>query len=372
MGKLSGFLGKKLTQLKAGSEAVVAGLNNIMFSKNNKYSAYDADLPHKLRHQNHPVCPSASDLSSGDYPFDPSAFQLEANEEGVLVLKRTSGYSAEYHKQGQEQLASANPLGIVSLGEGDQPEIAELEGDTLPERKEKQWYTSLQGGPFLARPNLVDNFSQPSTSSPPHSKESLVLDPDINTWPPSMQGPGSPYLQVPLPSSTSVARLRPIVPTKDQAARVIKRKPVPKPSLPERYSRNKPLPELPSDQRRHSHKPSFRKRIENFVGRPMPSLESSADRISFHAAAGKDILCIFAEIDPVAPGFTNKVVAKVLRGRSKESGDSRRTNSFERAADLADPVERLRELRETVKLDRMFVQISEPLLHMGEPFKISF
>ena len=372
MGKFSSFLERKMTQLKAGSEAMVASLDNIIFTKSNQEPVYDPDLPHKIRHQHHPVCSSASELSSGEFPFDPSAFELQADEDGVLVLKRTSGYSTEYHRHAKEQLAAPNPLGTIKLEDGDPPEVAELEGDTSHERKENQWYTSLQGRPFLARPNLVDNLSQPSSSSLSRSNEALVLDPDHYAWPPNMQGPGSPYLQVPRPSSTFVARLDTVVPPKGQAGTVIKRKPVPKPRLRESYLQKKPLPELPTDQQRHSNTRSFRERIENFVGRPLSSLNDSPDRISFHASAGKDILCIFAEIDPLAPGFTNKVVAKVLRGRSKKSGDLRRSDASEREADHPEPVERLRELRESVKRERMFVHISEPLLHMGDPFKITF
>ncbi|MCJ1381992.1 hypothetical protein MMC17_005104 [Xylographa soralifera] len=343
-----------------------------MFSKNNQGPVYDPNLPHHLRHQNHPLCPSASELSSGEFPFDPSAFELQADDDGVLVLKRTSGYSTEYHQHAKEQLASPNPLGTILLGEGDQPAIAELEGDISHERKENEWYTSLQGRPFLARPNLVDNLSQPGISSLSRSNESLVLDPDNYAWPPNMQGPGSPYLQVPRSASGSVARRDPMVSHKGQAGTVIKRKPVPKPPLRESYLQKKPLPELPSDHQRHSHTRSFRERIENFVGRPISSLNASTDRISFHASAGKDILCIFAEIDPIALGFTNKVVAKVMRGRSKKSADLRCSDFSERGAGHHEPAEQLRDLRETVKRERMFVHISEPLLHMGEPFKITF
>ncbi|MCJ1437241.1 hypothetical protein MMC27_006627 [Xylographa pallens] len=372
MGKFSNYFERKVSQLKAGSEAMVASLDNFMFSKNNQEPIYDPDLPHQLRHPHNPTCPSASELSSAEFPFDPSAFKFQADDDGVLVLKRTSGYSTEYHKHAKEQLAASNPLGIVSVGEGEHPEIAELEGDISHERKEGQWYTNPQGRHCLARPNLVDNLSQPSNLSLPRSDDSLVLDPDNYAWPPNMRGPGSPYLQVPRPSNISVARLEYMVPCKAQAVKVIKRKPVPKPRLRESYLQKKPLPGLPSDQQRHSDTRSFRERIENFVGRPISSLNGSVDQISFHASAGKDILCIIAEIDPVAAGFTNKVVAKVLRGRSKKCGDLRRLNSSEREPDHTAPVERLRQLRETVKRERMFVHISEPLLHMGEPFKITF
>ncbi|MCJ1293618.1 hypothetical protein MMC34_005173 [Xylographa carneopallida] len=373
MGKLLGFLERKLTQLKAGSETMVACLDNIISYKSNQDHVNDLDLPHKLRHQNEPLCSSASELSSAEFPFDPSAYELEADDDGVLVLKRTSGYSTEYHKHAKEQEAAPNPLGIISFGDSHPPEVAELEGDISHERKDSEQYTSIQGRPFRARPNSVDDLSQPSTSSLPHSTETLVLDPDHYAWPPILHGPGSPYLQAPRPSSTSVARLDHVIPPQLQAGPVIKRKPVPKPRLRASYLQKKPLPEIPSDRQRRSHTRSFRERIETFVGRPLSSLNTSADRISFHAAAGKDILCIFAEIDPAAPGFTNKVVAKILRGRSKQSGDLRHSNSSsKREADHAQPAERLRELRETVKRERMFLHISEPLLQMGEPFKITF
>ncbi|MCJ1421225.1 hypothetical protein MMC32_007587 [Xylographa parallela] len=351
---------------------MAASLDNFMFPKNNREPFYDPDLPHQLRHPHNPACPSASELSSAEFAFDPSAFEFQADEDGVMVLKRTSGYSTEYRKHATEQLAASNPLGIVSFGECQQPEIAELEGDTSHERKEGQWHTNLQSQPFLARAELVDSLSQPSTSSLPRSDDPLVLDPDNYAWPPHMQGPGSPYLQVPRPSSTSVARLEYMVPCKAQAVKVIKRKPVPKPRLRDSYLQKKPLPELPSDQQRHSDTRSFRERIENFVGRPISSLSASVDQISFHASTGKDILCIMAEIDPVAVGFTNKVVAKVLRAHSKKCEDLRRLTSSENEPDHTAPVERLQELRETVKRERMFVHISEPLLHMGEPFQITF
>ncbi|MCJ1393467.1 hypothetical protein MMC18_006342 [Xylographa bjoerkii] len=374
MGKFSSFLERKISQLKAGTEAMVASLEFIMSPGNKNVSdpVYHPDLPHRLRHQGHPACPSASELSSADFPFDPSGYELRADESGVLVLKRSSAYSQDYRNHANEQLAAPNLLGIVSLGEGDQPEVAELEGDSPHEQKRNQWYTDLQGRPLLARPNLVDNLSQPSIPKLPQSTQPLVLDPDNYAWPPDMQGPGSPYRQVPRPASGALARLKSLVPRKGQAGAVIKRKPVPKQPLRKSYLQKKPLPELPSDQEQHGQTQSFRERIETFVGRPISPLNTSADRISFRASAGKDILCIFAEIDPVALGFTNKVVAKVLRGRSKESTDLHRLKSIERKHANDEPVDQLRELREVVKRERMFVHISEPLLHMGDPFKITF
>ncbi|MCJ1397623.1 hypothetical protein MMC11_000819 [Xylographa trunciseda] len=371
MGKLSKFFERKIVQLKAGSEAMVASLDSIICSQNNKEPVFHPDVPHRIRHPHQPSCPSASDLSSADADFDPRPYELRA-EDGRLVLKRSSAYSRIYHQHANEQLAAPNPLGIVLLGEGADPEVAELEGDTSHNQREGQWYINLQGQPLVARPNLVDNLSQPSISEPPQSNESLVLDPDNYAWPPDMQGPGSPYRQVPRPASGTVARLKSSVPPKGQAGVVIKRKPVPKPPLRKSYLEKKPLPEPPFDQERQSHPRSFREHIEDFVGRPMPSLSASADRISFRASAGKDILCIFAEIDPVAPGFTNKVVAKVLRGRSRQSTEFANSNPAQRNTDGGKPAEQLRELREVVERKRMFVHISEPLLHMGEPFKIDF
>ena len=374
MDKFLSFLGRKTEKLKASSGAVVACLDFVICPRNNHKlrPVHDPDLPHRIRHANHLSCSSASDLSSADCPFDPNPFSLQLNEQGILELRVASGYTENYHEYANEQLVAPNPLGRVYLGEGEHSEIAEVESETSRDKKEDQMYIGLQGRPLVARPNLQDNLSQVSIPERHRSIEPSVLDPDSYAWPPCMQGPGSPYRHIPRPGSGAVSRSDLPVTRQRQAAIAINRKPVPKPRLRKSYLRRKPLPELPSNQDRCSKKRPLRERIEDFVGKSLSTTSSSVDRISMRASLGKDILCIFAEIDPLSSEFSNNVVAKVLRGRSKKTADSRRLDSNEGEAGDDEPLDQLQDLREVIKRERMFLHISEPLLHMGEPFKIIF